>query len=110
MNLDCGRGHWIFGGLVGAERGWIGEPQPQKEWHTPGWLSEKGTGHSHFHSGISTLKRTEEQERKNAELYKINHSHIGPLRLAMRYSAGRPRDSRRVPPDAGLTAEPPAEA
>jgi hypothetical protein len=33
---------------VGVERGWIGEPQPEKEWHTPGWLREKGTGHSHF--------------------------------------------------------------
>jgi hypothetical protein len=28
--------------VVGAERGWIGDPQPEKEWHTPGWLSEKG--------------------------------------------------------------------
>ncbi len=34
---------------MSAERGWIGDPQPEKEWHTPGWLSEKGTGHSHFH-------------------------------------------------------------
>ena len=33
---------------MSAERGWIGEPQPEKEWHTPGWLREKGTGHSHF--------------------------------------------------------------
>ncbi len=36
-----------------AEHGWIGEPQPKREWHTPGWLSEKG-GPSHFHSGISS--------------------------------------------------------
>jgi hypothetical protein len=33
---------------MSAERGWIGEPQPEKEWHTPGWLREKGTGHNHF--------------------------------------------------------------
>ena len=37
---------------MSAEKGWIGEPQPEKEWHTPGWLAEKGTGHSHFHSHI----------------------------------------------------------
>jgi hypothetical protein len=34
---------------MSAEKGWIGEPQPEKEWHTPGWLSKKATGHSHFH-------------------------------------------------------------
>jgi hypothetical protein len=32
-----------------AMRGWIGDPQPSEEWHTPGWLSEKGSGYSHFH-------------------------------------------------------------
>jgi hypothetical protein len=37
---------------MSAQRGWIGDPQPENEWHTPGWLSEKG-GPSHFHSGIS---------------------------------------------------------
>ena len=26
---------------MSAEKGWIGEPQPEKEWHTPGWLSER---------------------------------------------------------------------
>ncbi|OBB80297.1 hypothetical protein A5760_19615 [Mycobacterium colombiense] len=62
---------------MSAERGWIGEPQPTKEWHTPGWLSEKGTGHSHFHSGISTLNLTEEQGAKSAES-EIDHGHNGP--------------------------------
>ena len=37
---------------LSAERGWIGLPQPTTEWHTPGWLAEKGTGHSHFHSHL----------------------------------------------------------
>jgi hypothetical protein len=45
---------------MSAERGWIGEPQPEKEWHTPGWLREKGTGHSHFLSHRQS--RTAEQE------------------------------------------------
>lgn len=35
---------------MSAERGWIADPPPQREHHTPGWLSEKGTGRSHFHS------------------------------------------------------------
>ena|ERR1700758_2322966 len=30
---------------MSAERGWIGEPQPPKEWHTPGWVK---TGGQHF--------------------------------------------------------------
>jgi hypothetical protein len=37
-----------------------------------------------------------EQEAKNAELHKINHSHIPLLRVADRYAAGRPRASRIV--------------
>ena len=41
---------------MSAEKGWIGEPQPKKEWHTPGWLSEKGTGHSHFHPELDIAK------------------------------------------------------
>jgi hypothetical protein len=41
---------------MSAERGWIGEPQPEKEWHTPGWLREKGTGHSHFLSRRRSAK------------------------------------------------------
>jgi hypothetical protein len=32
-----------------------------------------------------------EQEAKNAELHRIDHSHIPPLRIADRYAAGRPR-------------------
>jgi hypothetical protein len=40
---------------MSAEKGWIGEPQPETQWHTPGWLSEKGTGFSHFHAGIKPL-------------------------------------------------------
>lgn len=78
---------------LSAERGWLGPPQPEKEWHTPGWLREKG-GPSHFHSGISTLKLTEEQEAKNAALRDVDHSHIGPLRVIARYAAGR-RGARR---------------
>lgn len=39
---------------MSAERGWIGEPQPEKEWHTPGWLREKGSGRSHFHSPVQS--------------------------------------------------------
>ena len=23
---------------MSAERGWIGEPQPPREWHTPAWV------------------------------------------------------------------------
>lgn len=30
---------------MSAERGWIGDPQPPKEWHTPGWVK---TGGQHF--------------------------------------------------------------
>jgi hypothetical protein len=33
-----------------------------------------------------------EQERKNAELHQINHSHIGPLRITSPYEDGRHRD------------------
>jgi hypothetical protein len=32
-----------------------------------------------------------EQEKRNAALHKIDHSHIPPLRIADRYAAGRPR-------------------
>ena len=32
------------------------KPQPEKEWHTPGWLAEKGTGHSHFLSHRQTAR------------------------------------------------------
>jgi len=35
---------------MSAQQGWITDnPPTQREWHTPGWLSEKGTGRSHFH-------------------------------------------------------------
>jgi hypothetical protein len=30
---------------MSAERGWIGEPQPTREWHMPGWVR---TGGRHF--------------------------------------------------------------
>ena len=39
---------------MSAGRGWIGEPPPQSEHHCPGWLSEKGTGRSHFHPEVPT--------------------------------------------------------
>jgi hypothetical protein len=42
------------------------------------WLAEREGCPSHFHSGISALKLTEEQEAKNAELPEIDHSHIPP--------------------------------
>jgi hypothetical protein len=32
-----------------------------------------------------------EQDARNAELHKIDHSHIPPLGIAARYSTGRPR-------------------
>ena len=35
-----------------------------------------------------------EQEAKNAELHKLDHSHIPPLRIGARYAAGRPRVPR----------------
>jgi hypothetical protein len=79
---------------MSAERGWIGDPQPEKEWRTPGWLSEMG-GPNHFHSGVSTLKLTEEQEAEGAELPEIDHGRIGPLGIAGRYAAGRPGTRRR---------------
>ncbi len=55
---------------LSAERGWIGEPQPAKEWHTPGWLCEKGSGHSHFHSPLSSprLPRREPGPVRGSEL------------------------------------------
>ena len=34
---------------MSAERGWIADPPPQQEHHAFGWLSEEGTGRSHFH-------------------------------------------------------------
>jgi hypothetical protein len=37
------------GRVMSAERGWIADPPPQQEHHTPGWLGERGTGRSHFH-------------------------------------------------------------
>ena len=36
-----------------------------------------------------------EQEARNAELHKVEHSHIPPLRIAERYAAGRSRALRR---------------
>jgi hypothetical protein len=42
---------------MSAERGWIADPPPQREHHTPGWLSEKGTGRSHFHSDKYAAKQ-----------------------------------------------------
>jgi hypothetical protein len=53
---------------VSAERGWIGDPQPEKEWHTPGWLREKGTGHSHFHNRGQSVKLPEREPRPGLEV------------------------------------------
>ena len=39
-----------------------------------------------------------EQEQRNAALRRIDHSHIPPLRIAARYAAGKPRDSRYLRP------------
>jgi hypothetical protein len=33
---------------MSAERGWIGDPQPPKEWHTPGWVKTGGRHFVHF--------------------------------------------------------------
>ena len=41
---------------MNAEKGWIGEPRPGENGCTPGWLAEKGTGHSHFLSHRQTAK------------------------------------------------------
>jgi hypothetical protein len=30
---------------MSAEKGWIADPQPSVEWHTPGWVK---TGGQHF--------------------------------------------------------------
>jgi hypothetical protein len=38
-----------------------------------------------------------EQERKNAELHQVDHSHIPLLRIGDRHAAGRPRASRPEP-------------
>ena len=40
-----------------------------------------------------------EQEVRNAELHKIDLSHVPPMRVAARYAAGRPRDLRYLRPD-----------
>jgi hypothetical protein len=39
---------------MSAERGWIGEPQPAREWHTPGWVKEGG---KHFITPPEARKR-----------------------------------------------------
>jgi hypothetical protein len=52
---------------MSAERGWIGEPQEPREWHTPSW-SERvgGDGGRHFITSDSArrdlAKRLAEQE------------------------------------------------
>jgi hypothetical protein len=40
---------------MSAERGWIADPPPRREHHTPGWLSEKGTAEA-TSTPLSTLK------------------------------------------------------
>lgn len=35
---------------MSAERGWIGEPQPELEWHAPGWLREKSSHYRRWRS------------------------------------------------------------
>jgi hypothetical protein len=81
MTMDCQTGD-----VVGAERGWIGDPQPPVEWRD-----------SHYSRTLQKL--TEEiqadQEAKNVELRGIDCSHIPPLRIAARYAAGRPGARRR---------------
>lgn len=55
---------------MSAKRGWIGDPQPDKEWHTAGWLREKGTGHSHFHSRGQSAKPPEDEPWPGLEVTK----------------------------------------
>jgi len=77
---------------MSAERGWIGEPQPEKEWHTPAWLSEKG-GPSHFHSGISTLEAdrgARGQERRAAQARLQPHPASAGRRAVCRWEAWAP--------------------
>ncbi len=68
---------------MSAERGWIGQPQPVKEWHTPGWLREKG-GPSHFHSHLrpgphmADQIRDQEEQRRRAE-EEFNNGATRPL-------------------------------
>jgi len=91
---------------MSAERGWIGQPQLVKEWHTPGWVK---TGGRHFGRGVdpprapsergqqghepyaAPTQKNPEQEEHNAALHQIDHSHIPLLRIAARNAAGWPR-------------------
>jgi hypothetical protein len=56
---------------MSAEKGWIGEPQPEKEWRTPGWLREMGTGHCHFHGRVQSSKLPEHGPRPGLEVTRI---------------------------------------
>jgi hypothetical protein len=46
---------------MSAERGWIGEPQEPREWHTPSW-SERvgGDGGQHFITPESARLRSDD--------------------------------------------------
>jgi hypothetical protein len=79
VTMDCQTGD-----VVGAERGWIGDPQPPVEWRD-----------SHYSRVLQKLTEEiqAEQGAKNAELHEIDHSHIPPLGIAARYATGRPRAS-----------------
>jgi hypothetical protein len=58
---------------MSAERGWIGEPQPEKEWHTPGWLREKGTATA----TSSVIGRVELPSRSLAPGLEVSRDSVG---------------------------------
>ena len=88
---------------MSAERGWIGEPQPQREFHRSraAYEAEKIASRDsraiddHDRSLLRAVEETwVEQEAKNARLRAVDHTGIAPLRIAVRYVGG-PR--RHVP-------------
>jgi hypothetical protein len=88
---------------MSAERGWIGEPQPTREWHASHYsriadkIASRGSRASddHHRSLQRAIEETwVEQEAKNAQLRAVDHTGIAPLRIADRYVGG-PR--RHVP-------------
>jgi hypothetical protein len=88
---------------MSAERGWIGEPQPVKEWHRSRASYEADRIASRGSRAIDDHHRSlqravgetwAEQEARNAQLRAVDHTGIAPLQIADRYVGG-PR--RHVP-------------
>lgn len=65
------------------------------------WTVKCACSNDTQHQKISTISDAHvleiwaEQDAKNAELRKIDFSHVRPLRIAERYAAGRPETRRR---------------